>query len=85
MRPNISLDGDEITTFLEASFIGLHMEDDEYIKKSPEGRYSSNGYADEMAQYLVFELAREDTRTDRSFTVLGKENVNSQLLRSIRK
>lgn len=45
-------DGDETPTFLEASFIALHMEDGEYVKKLPEDWYSSNGYGDKMVQYL---------------------------------
>lgn len=45
-------DMDEIPTFLEASFIALHMEDDHYVKKLPEGWYSSDGYGDKMVDYL---------------------------------
>lgn len=44
--------GDETPTFLEASYIALHMEDDHYVKKLPEGWYSSDGYGDKMVDYL---------------------------------
>lgn len=43
---------DETPTFLEASYIALHMEDDHYVKKLPEGWYSSDGYGDKMVDYL---------------------------------
>ena len=43
---------DETPTFLEASCIALHMEDDHYVKKLPEGWYSSDGYGDKMVDYL---------------------------------
>lgn len=39
-------------SFLEASYIALHMEDDHYAPKLPEGWYSSNGYGDKMLGYL---------------------------------
>ena len=45
-------DPDETPAFLEASFIALHMEDDHYVKKLPEGWYSSDGYGDKMVNYL---------------------------------
>ncbi|PYI20817.1 alkaline phosphatase-like protein [Aspergillus violaceofuscus CBS 115571] len=51
---------DETPTFLEASFIALHMEDDQYVKKLPEGWYSSDGYGDRMCQYLREWHERED-------------------------
>jgi len=38
--------------FLEKSVIALHMEDDHYVQKLPDGWYSSNGYGDRMLQYL---------------------------------
>lgn len=44
--------GDETPTFLEASCIALHTEDDHYVKKLPEGWYSSDGYGDKMVDYL---------------------------------
>lgn len=45
-------DQDETPTFIEASYIALHMEDDHYVKKLPEGWYSSDGYGDKMLEYL---------------------------------
>lgn len=45
-------DPDETPTFLEASYIALHMEDDHYVKQLPEGWYSSDGYGDKMVEYL---------------------------------
>ncbi|KAH8813401.1 alkaline-phosphatase-like protein [Flagelloscypha sp. PMI_526] len=55
---------DETPTFLEASFIGLHMEDGEYVKKLPDGWYSSHGYGDKMVQYLK---ERQDRKEERPF------------------
>ncbi|KAI1458709.1 alkaline-phosphatase-like protein [Annulohypoxylon moriforme] len=43
---------DQIPEFMTMSFIALHSEDGEYVKKLPEGWYSSNGYGDKMVQYL---------------------------------
>ncbi|EAW13149.1 arylsulfatase [Aspergillus clavatus NRRL 1] len=45
-------DPDDTPTFLEASYIALHMEDDRYVKQLPPGWYSSDGYGDKMRQYL---------------------------------
>lgn len=45
-------DKDQIPTFIEASYIALHMEDGEYVRKLPEGWYSSDGYGDKMIDYL---------------------------------
>lgn len=42
----------ELPTFLEKSVIALHMEDDHYLDKLPDGWYSSDGYGDRMLQYL---------------------------------
>ncbi|GAD95218.1 arylsulfatase [Paecilomyces variotii No. 5] len=47
-------------TFLEASYIALHMEDDHYVKKLPEGWYSSDGYGDKMVEYLKEWKAKDD-------------------------
>ncbi|RAL11977.1 arylsulfatase [Aspergillus homomorphus CBS 101889] len=44
--------GDETPTFLEASYIALHMEDDQYVRRLPDGWYSSDGYGDRMCRYL---------------------------------
>lgn len=38
--------------FLEATSIPLHIEDDHYVSKLPDGWYSSNGYGDIMLKYL---------------------------------
>ncbi|KAI9714724.1 MAG: hypothetical protein M1820_000013 [Bogoriella megaspora] len=43
---------DKIPEFMTMSFIALHSEDGEYVKKLPDGWYSSNGYGDKMVQYL---------------------------------
>ncbi|KAI0416319.1 alkaline-phosphatase-like protein [Xylaria grammica] len=43
---------DKIPDFMTMSFIALHSEDGEYVKKLPEGWYSSDGYGDKMLQYL---------------------------------
>ncbi|KAE8145483.1 alkaline-phosphatase-like protein [Aspergillus avenaceus] len=53
---------DETPTFLEASYIALHMEDDQYVKKLPEGWYSSDGYGDKMLEYLRDWHGRSDDR-----------------------
>ncbi|KAJ7079730.1 arylsulfatase A [Mycena belliarum] len=58
------VDKDETPTFLEACFIGLHMEDGDYVKTMPEGWYSSNGYGDKMVQYLK---DRQDRKEERPF------------------
>jgi arylsulfatase A-like enzyme len=43
---------DQIPEFMTMSYIALHQEDGEYVKKLPDGWYSSNGYGDKMLQYL---------------------------------
>ncbi|KAI1182886.1 alkaline-phosphatase-like protein [Nemania serpens] len=43
---------DKIPDFMTMSFIALHSEDGGYVKKLPEGWYSSDGYGDKMLQYL---------------------------------
>lgn len=53
---------DDTPTFLEASYIALHMEDDHYVKQLPEGWYSSDGYGDKMLQYLSDWHERRDER-----------------------
>ncbi|KAJ5408779.1 hypothetical protein N7509_002662 [Penicillium cosmopolitanum] len=45
-------DKDQIPTFIEASYIALHMEDGEYVRKLPEDWYSSDGYGDKMVDYI---------------------------------
>lgn len=54
--------GDEIPGFLTMSFIALHSEDGEYVKKLPEGWYSSNGYGDKMLEYLKERAEKKDER-----------------------
>ena len=44
--------GEESPEFLTMSVIALHNEDGEYVKKLPDGWYSSNGYGDKMRSYL---------------------------------
>ncbi|KAL1304460.1 hypothetical protein AAFC00_003454 [Neodothiora populina] len=53
---------DEIPGFMTMSFIALHSEDGEYIRKLPEGWYSSNGYGDKMKSYLEERTAKKDDR-----------------------
>ncbi|KAI0198147.1 alkaline-phosphatase-like protein [Astrocystis sublimbata] len=43
---------DAIPEFMTMSYIALHSEDGEYVKKLPEDWYSSHGYGDKMLQYL---------------------------------
>ncbi|EKG15552.1 Sulfatase [Macrophomina phaseolina MS6] len=43
---------DKIPEFMTMSFIALHSEDGQYVKKLPDGWYSSDGYGDKMLQYL---------------------------------
>ncbi|KAI0906033.1 alkaline-phosphatase-like protein [Ustulina deusta] len=43
---------DAIPEFMTMSFIALHSEDGEYVKKLPDGWYSSHGYGDKMLQYV---------------------------------
>lgn len=45
-------DRDEIPGFMTMSHIALHSEDGEYVRKLPEGWYSSDGYGDKMVEYL---------------------------------
>lgn len=53
---------DEIPGFMTMSFIALHSEDGEYVKKLPEGWYSSNGYGDKMLSYLEERHEKGDDR-----------------------
>ena len=55
---------DQIPGFMTMSFIALHSEDGEYIKKLPDGWYSSNGYGDKMLSYLQ---DRKETGDERPF------------------
>lgn len=53
---------DGIPEFMTMSFIALHAEDGEYVKKLPDGWYSSNGYGDKMLAYLKERKATNDER-----------------------
>jgi arylsulfatase A-like enzyme len=53
---------DQIPDFMTMSFIALHSEDGEYVKKLPEGWYSSDGYGDKMLRYLEERHESEDER-----------------------
>lgn len=44
--------GDKIPDFMTMSFIALHLENGEYVRKLPDGWYSSNGYGDKLISYL---------------------------------
>lgn len=52
----------EIPEFMTQSFIAMHSEDGEYVKKLPEGWYSSNGYGDKMLSYLKERKEGKDER-----------------------
>jgi arylsulfatase A-like enzyme len=60
-------DQDATPTFIEASYIALHMEDDHYVKSLPDGWYSSDGYGDKMIQYLKDWHESKEEDTDRPF------------------
>ncbi|CAM1507517.1 Fc.00g071580.m01.CDS01 [Cosmosporella sp. VM-42] len=51
-EPQLQEVGEQSPEFLTMSVIALHSEDGEYVKKLPEGWYSSHGYGDKMLQYL---------------------------------
>ncbi|KAI1338438.1 alkaline-phosphatase-like protein [Xylariaceae sp. FL0016] len=53
---------DQIPEFMTMSFIALHSEDGEYVKKLPDGWYSSDGYGDKMLQYLKDWKESDDER-----------------------
>ncbi|KAF7906134.1 hypothetical protein EAF00_000413 [Botryotinia globosa] len=53
---------DQISEFMTMSFIALHSEDGEYVKKLPEDWYSSNGYGDKMLEYLKEKNEKKDER-----------------------
>ncbi|GAM86728.1 hypothetical protein ANO11243_047470 [Dothideomycetidae sp. 11243] len=55
-------DGDRIPGFMTMSFIALHSEDGEYVKKLPNGWYSSDGYGDKMLSYLQQRHSEKDDR-----------------------
>jgi arylsulfatase A-like enzyme len=53
---------DRIPDFMTMSFIALHSEDGEYVKKLPDGWYSSDGYGDKMLAYLKERKESKDGR-----------------------
>ncbi|KAB8627237.1 hypothetical protein FH972_026070 [Carpinus fangiana] len=53
---------DRIPEFMTMSFIALHSEDGKYVKKLPEGWYSSDGYGDKMLSYLKERTENKDER-----------------------
>lgn len=53
---------DKIPEFMTMSFIALHSENGEYVKKLPEGWYSSDGYGNKMLQYLKERHEQKDER-----------------------
>lgn len=55
---------DAIPEFMTMSFIALHSEDGKYVKKLPEGWYSSDGYGNKMLQYLK---DRHESKDERPF------------------
>ncbi|KXJ89840.1 alkaline-phosphatase-like protein [Microdochium bolleyi] len=57
---------DQIPEFMTMSYIALHQEDGEYVRKLPEGWYSSDGYGDKMLQYLREWKEAKDNSTSKS-------------------
>ncbi|TVY47843.1 Arylsulfatase [Lachnellula occidentalis] len=55
---------DKTPDFMLMSYIALHSEDGEYVRKLPEGWYSSDGYGDKMLEYLK---ERKEKRDERPF------------------
>ena len=53
---------DKIPDFMTMSFIALHSEDGEFVKKLPEDWYSSDGYGDKMLEYLKERKGKQDER-----------------------
>ncbi|EME42882.1 hypothetical protein DOTSEDRAFT_72353 [Dothistroma septosporum NZE10] len=53
---------DKIPEFMTMSFIALHAEDGEYVRKLPEGWYSSDGYGNKILQYLKDRKEHKDER-----------------------
>ncbi|KXT13161.1 hypothetical protein AC579_9380 [Pseudocercospora musae] len=53
---------DQIPEFMTMSFIALHSEDGEYVRKLPEGWYSSDGYGNKMLHYLKEHHEKKDER-----------------------
>ena len=55
---------DKTPDFMTMSFIALHSEDGKFVKKLPDGWYSTDGYGDKMLQYLK---DRHESKDDRPF------------------
>lgn len=53
---------DQTPGFMTMSFIALHSEDGEYVKKLPNGWYSSDGYGNKMLSYLQERTEKKDDR-----------------------
>ena len=53
---------DRIPDFMTMSHIALHSEDGKYVKKLPDGWYSSDGYGDKMLSYLKDRNEKQDDR-----------------------
>lgn len=53
---------DKIPEFMTMSFIALHSEDGQYVKKLPDGWYSSDGYGNKMLSYLKERTEKGDDR-----------------------
>lgn len=63
-EPQLYGEGPEDVTpdFMTMSFIALHSEDGDYVKKLPKHWYSSNGYGDKMLSYLKDRKEQNDQR-----------------------
>jgi arylsulfatase A-like enzyme len=46
-------EGENIPAFIETTVVALHEEDGKYVKKLPEGFYSTDAYTDKMLHYLT--------------------------------
>lgn len=55
---------DTLPDFMTMSIIPLHSEDGKFVKKLPDGWYSSDGYGDKMLSYLK---QRNESQDDRPF------------------
>jgi arylsulfatase A-like enzyme len=51
---------DRIPDFMTMSFIALHSEDGEYVKKLPDDWYSSDGYGNKMLSYFKDRKEQKD-------------------------
>ncbi|KAF2489200.1 alkaline phosphatase-like protein [Lophium mytilinum] len=62
--------GDQIPEFMTMSYIALHSEDGAYVKKLPEGWYSSDGYGDKLRTYLSEWKAEQESSARPFFAYL---------------